>query len=99
MYGYRSQNTAFLACLVRLHCYQNMATLTSSTCLTMKLPKCEFSDVEQRTVFHFFTLHREKVINICKLLHEYGDNCTDESTVSHWVCMFEIHYTLFTNEP
>ncbi len=28
VYGYRSQNTAFLACLVRLHCCQNMAPLT-----------------------------------------------------------------------
>ncbi len=27
MYGYPIQNTAFLACLVRLHCCQNMATL------------------------------------------------------------------------
>ncbi len=31
MYGYRSQNTAFLVCLVRLHCYQNMATLVICT--------------------------------------------------------------------
>ncbi len=27
MYGYRSQNTAFLGCVVWLHCYQNTATL------------------------------------------------------------------------
>ncbi len=27
VYSYRSQNAAFLVCLVRLHCYQNMATL------------------------------------------------------------------------
>ncbi len=34
MNGYRGQNTAFLGCLVRLHCYQNMATL--SQCLNIK---------------------------------------------------------------
>ncbi len=33
MYGYRSQNTAFLVCLVWLHCYQNMATLLKVACL------------------------------------------------------------------
>ncbi len=27
VYGYQSQNPAFLACLVQLHCCQNMATL------------------------------------------------------------------------